>query len=262
MIVVVSGFLGRYLYTQVPELVERRRARGARSRAALPAARGRGSPCAMAEIDRELADAAREGAAGRACRRACSRALWWLIFQDIGRIPRTLRAPRPARAARRRSQDPQASSRGAPRRMIVDRAPPGRRTEGAAAAPLVEEGPRPVHRPPDRVRDRPHLHLVVACSLVTWYGPAMQRVACSRSWSLACVLFVCGTRARRRLLLELAGAARVEPRVARQPEPVQRLPRRRHAASVVEQQVPRLPRPQGPRGRGSTRARASTRRRR
>ncbi len=88
VIVVVSGFLGRYLYTQVPEL-----ASGAeleeldherffqlyRPRLTVP----------MAEIDRELAvqraNAQRVGQSP-----SMLVALWWLIFQDIGKYPRTL----------------------------------------------------------------------------------------------------------------------------------------------------------------------------
>jgi Fe-S-cluster-containing hydrogenase component 2 len=88
VIVVVSGFLGRYLYTQVPEL-----ASGAeleeldherffqlyRPRLTVP----------MAEIDRELAvqraNAQRVGQSP-----SMLKALWWLIFQDIGKYPRTL----------------------------------------------------------------------------------------------------------------------------------------------------------------------------
>ncbi|MBA3540441.1 MAG: 4Fe-4S dicluster domain-containing protein [Deltaproteobacteria bacterium] len=87
-IVVVSGFLGRYLYTQVPELASgveleeldhERAFQKARSRFTVP----------MAEIDRELAQQ-RAKAQRVAKSQSVSRALWWLIFQDIGRIPRTL----------------------------------------------------------------------------------------------------------------------------------------------------------------------------
>ena len=86
-IVVVSGFLGRYLYTQVPELssgvelveLDHERAfQRARPTLTVP----------MAELDRELA-LEREKAQRVAQSPSVSRALWWLIFQDIGRIPRT-----------------------------------------------------------------------------------------------------------------------------------------------------------------------------
>jgi Fe-S-cluster-containing hydrogenase component 2 len=88
IIVVVSGFLGRYLYTQVPalssgveleELDHERAFQNARPRLTVP----------MAEIDRELA-IHRARAQEVAMSPSVSRALWWLIFQDIGRIPSTL----------------------------------------------------------------------------------------------------------------------------------------------------------------------------
>jgi Fe-S-cluster-containing hydrogenase component 2 len=88
IIVVVSGFLGRYLYTQVPglssgveleELDHERAFQQARPRLTVP----------MAEIDRELA-IQRAKAQEVAMSPSVLRALWWLIFQDIGRIPNTL----------------------------------------------------------------------------------------------------------------------------------------------------------------------------
>jgi hypothetical protein len=87
-IVVVSGFLGRYLYTQVPalssgveleELDHERAFQKARPRLTVP----------MAEIDRELA-IHRSRAQEVAMSPSVARALWWLIFQDIGRIPATM----------------------------------------------------------------------------------------------------------------------------------------------------------------------------
>jgi len=87
VIVVVSGYLGRYLYTQVPalssgveleELDHERNFQKARPRLTVP----------MAEIDRELA-VQRAKAQQVAMSPSMLRALWWLIFQDIGRIPRT-----------------------------------------------------------------------------------------------------------------------------------------------------------------------------
>jgi Fe-S-cluster-containing hydrogenase component 2 len=87
-IVVVSGFLGRYLYTQVPalssgveleELDHERAFQKVRPRLTVP----------MAEIDRELA-IHRARAQEVATSPGVTRALWWLIFQDIGRIPATL----------------------------------------------------------------------------------------------------------------------------------------------------------------------------
>ncbi|MBA2542413.1 MAG: 4Fe-4S binding protein [Deltaproteobacteria bacterium] len=87
VITVVSGFLGRYLYTQVPELssgveleeLDHERAfQKARPILTVP----------MAEIDRELAEQ-RAKAHRVAMSPSILRALWWLLFQDIGRIPRT-----------------------------------------------------------------------------------------------------------------------------------------------------------------------------
>jgi Fe-S-cluster-containing hydrogenase component 2 len=88
VITVISGFLGRYLYTQVPELssgveleeLDHERAfQRARPVLTVP----------MAEIDRELAEQ-RRIAQRVAQSPSVLRALWWLLFQDIGRIPRTL----------------------------------------------------------------------------------------------------------------------------------------------------------------------------
>ena len=88
VITVVSGFLGRYLYTQVPELssgveleeLDHERAfQKARPILTVP----------MAEIDRELAEQ-RAKAQKVAMSPSILRALWWLIFQDVGRIPRTM----------------------------------------------------------------------------------------------------------------------------------------------------------------------------
>jgi Fe-S-cluster-containing hydrogenase component 2 len=88
VIVVASGFLGRYLYTQVPELASgveleeldhERFFQQYRPRLTVP----------MAEIDRELAvQRAKAQRIGQSP--SMLRALWWLIFQDIGRWPRTL----------------------------------------------------------------------------------------------------------------------------------------------------------------------------
>ena len=88
IIVVVSGFLGRYLYTQVPglssgveleELDHERAFQQARPRLTVP----------MAEIDRELA-IQRAKAQEVAMSPSVLRALWWLIFQDLGRLPHTI----------------------------------------------------------------------------------------------------------------------------------------------------------------------------
>jgi Fe-S-cluster-containing hydrogenase component 2 len=88
VIVVVSGVLGRYLYTQVPEMASGVELEELDHERAFQAARPR-IPVAMAEIDRELAEQ-RAHAHKVAMSRSVARALWWLIFQDIFRVPRTL----------------------------------------------------------------------------------------------------------------------------------------------------------------------------
>ncbi len=88
VIVVVSGFLGRYLYTQVPEMSSGVELEQLDHERAFQAARSR-NPVPMAEIDRELALAV-----GRAQNVARSlsvlRALTWLFTEDIGAGFRTL----------------------------------------------------------------------------------------------------------------------------------------------------------------------------
>ncbi|HET9621293.1 MAG TPA: 4Fe-4S binding protein [Kofleriaceae bacterium] len=88
IIVVVSGFLGRYLYTQVPALSSGVELEELDHERAFQQARPR-MPVAMAEVDRELA-VQRARAQDVARSPSVTRALWWLIFQDIGRIPATL----------------------------------------------------------------------------------------------------------------------------------------------------------------------------
>jgi Fe-S-cluster-containing hydrogenase component 2 len=88
VIVVVSGVLGRYLYTQVPALSSGAELEELDHERAFQAARPR-LPVPMAEIDRELAEQ-RAHANQVAMSRSVARALWWLLFQDIFRIPRTL----------------------------------------------------------------------------------------------------------------------------------------------------------------------------
>jgi hypothetical protein len=87
-IVVVSGFLGRYLYAQVPELASGVELEQLDHERAFQAARPR-LPVPMAEIDRELAEQ-RKRADDAARSPSVTRALWWLLFQDVYRIPRTL----------------------------------------------------------------------------------------------------------------------------------------------------------------------------
>jgi hypothetical protein len=86
VIVVVSGFLGRYLYTQVPELSAGIDLEELDHQRAFQQARAH-HPVAMAEIDRELADHARR-ADHVAQSPSVLRALGWLFAEDLKRIPR------------------------------------------------------------------------------------------------------------------------------------------------------------------------------
>ncbi len=88
VIVVVSGFLGRYLYTLVPGLSSGVELEELDHERAFQKARPR-LTVAMAELDRELA-VHRARAQEVAMSPSVARALWWLIFQDICRIPSTL----------------------------------------------------------------------------------------------------------------------------------------------------------------------------
>ena len=85
VIVVVSGFLGRYLYTQVPELSSGVELEELDHERAFQAARPR-YPVPMAEIDRELSDL-RARAQKVAMSPSVLYALFWLLKQDIGRVP-------------------------------------------------------------------------------------------------------------------------------------------------------------------------------
>ncbi|MGE5181055.1 MAG: 4Fe-4S dicluster domain-containing protein, partial [Acidobacteriota bacterium] len=87
-IVVVSGFLGRYLYTLVPGLASGVELEELDHERAFQAFRPR-LPVPMAEIDRELAEQ-RAKAQKVAMSRSVLRALWFLLFQDLFRMFRTL----------------------------------------------------------------------------------------------------------------------------------------------------------------------------
>jgi len=88
IIVVISGVLGRYLYTLVPALSSGVELEELDHERAFQAARPH-YPAPMSEIDRELGE---QRAKAQAVAQSPSLlvAMWWLIFQDIGKIPRTL----------------------------------------------------------------------------------------------------------------------------------------------------------------------------
>ena len=87
VIVVLSGVLGRYLYTLVPALASGVELEELDHERAFQAARPRYT-VAMAEIDRELGE---QRAKAQRVAEATSvlRAMSWLIFQDVFKIPRT-----------------------------------------------------------------------------------------------------------------------------------------------------------------------------
>jgi Fe-S-cluster-containing hydrogenase component 2 len=85
VIVVVSGFLGRYLYTQVPELSSGVELEELDHQRAYETMRPR-MPVAVAELDRELAEQ-RLKAQGLAQGSSVAYALVWLLWQDFSRIP-------------------------------------------------------------------------------------------------------------------------------------------------------------------------------
>lgn len=85
VIVVVSGFLGRYLYTQVPELSSGVELEELDHQRAYETARPR-NPVAIAELDRELGEQ-RAKAQQMASGTSVLYALLWLLWQDFARIP-------------------------------------------------------------------------------------------------------------------------------------------------------------------------------
>ncbi len=115
-IVVISGVLGRYLYTLVPGLSAGVELEELDHERAFSSARSQ-FPAPMAEIDRELGHQ-RAKAQRVAQSPSLVRAMWWLIFQDVGRVVRT--AVRRRRLARmgldRRTRRDLAQRAG---RMIV-----------------------------------------------------------------------------------------------------------------------------------------------
>lgn len=111
VIVAVSGFVGRYLYTHVPELSSGRELEELDHERAFHHHRA-AHPVAMAEIDRELHD--HKLRAGRVAHHAG--VLWslvWLLVEDL---------KRPARRLRRRARLGRLGLTGATRRELVRRA--------------------------------------------------------------------------------------------------------------------------------------------
>jgi Fe-S-cluster-containing hydrogenase component 2 len=110
VIVALSGFIGRYLYTHVPELSSGRELEELDHERAFAWHRGQ-NPVAMAEIDRELYD--HKLRAGRVATHAgVLFALAWLFIEDLRR---------PARRLRRRARLTRLGVSGRARRDLVAR---------------------------------------------------------------------------------------------------------------------------------------------
>ena len=110
VIVAVSGFIGRYLYTQVPELSSGRELEELDHERAFSQHRGH-NPVAMAEIDRELYD--HKLRAGRVAAHAgVLFTLAWLLLEDLRR---------PGRRLRRRGRLARLGMQGRARRDLVAR---------------------------------------------------------------------------------------------------------------------------------------------
>jgi len=88
VITVVSGFLGRYLYTQVPEMSSGVELEELDHERYLQMHRPR-LPVPMAEVDRELNEQ-RALAQRISMKPSVVSALFWLLTQDLARFPRTL----------------------------------------------------------------------------------------------------------------------------------------------------------------------------
>jgi len=109
-IVIVSGLLGRYVYTQVPDMLNGRELEELDHERAFSKARAL-NPVAMGEIEREL-EVHRKRADHIAQTAGVLRALAWLVTEDLGR---------PGRWWRRRKKLARLGLIGAPRRDLVRR---------------------------------------------------------------------------------------------------------------------------------------------
>jgi Fe-S-cluster-containing hydrogenase component 2 len=110
-IVVVSGLIGRYVYTQVPDMMNGRELEELDHERAFAKVRSQ-NPVAMDEVDRELA--AHSKRADKIARSAgMLRALLWIFAEDLRR---------PGRWWARRKRLGRVGMRGAPRRDLVRRA--------------------------------------------------------------------------------------------------------------------------------------------
>ena len=111
VIVAVSGFIGRYLYTQVPELSSGRELEELDHERAFSHHRGH-NPVAMAEIDRELY--LHKLKAGRVANHAgVLFSLGWLLLEDLRR---------PVRRLRRRARLTRLGVHGRARKDLAQRA--------------------------------------------------------------------------------------------------------------------------------------------
>ncbi|MEZ4400533.1 MAG: 4Fe-4S dicluster domain-containing protein [Kofleriaceae bacterium] len=140
VIVAVSGFIGRYLYTQVPELSSGRELEQLDHERAFARFRYQ-HPVAMSELDRELWDHGQR-AAHVAHRYGLVRSLGWLLLEDLRR---------PGRALARRARLTRVGITGKARRELVRRTGRlmmiGRGTVIAPKANLLLNSWKKVHVP-------------------------------------------------------------------------------------------------------------------
>jgi hypothetical protein len=119
VIVVLSGVIGRYLYTQVPDLLNGRELEELDHQRAFTRLR-RDYPYAVAEVDAEL-EAQRDNASRVADGAGMWRTLLWLLTQDARRPGRWLKR----RRRLRRTSAPRAAVRELTRRtgrlMLIER---------------------------------------------------------------------------------------------------------------------------------------------
>lgn len=127
IIVVVSGVIGRYLYTQVPDLLNGRELEDLDHQRAFTRLRSQ-YPAAMGEADRMLG-AQRDRAMMVGQRARLLGAFWWIVLQDVGRPARWLhrralfaRANVPRKVARELSQRTGRLLLFERRRVLVPRA--------------------------------------------------------------------------------------------------------------------------------------------
>lgn len=161
-VVFVSGFLGRYLYTQVPEMSSGVELEELDHERTFQAYRGP-LPVAMAEIDRELNES-RARAHKIAMSSSVLKALLWLFWQDFGRTFKNLARRGRLRALDVDRQTRKNLSRRAARVIIITR-----RQVVAPKAQILLHSWKKVHVPfTVLLTVFATLHIVAAWSSASW----------------------------------------------------------------------------------------------